>query len=164
MARAGQQLRVDSIRSSSAAASGHPTSSMSAADLMAVLSPSCFFTGCCAGRCTASRWGIWSSDRRIGARRVPTQLLEAAAGLLLAATAGVLFFAPVPDGVVFIGGAAAYIAARQFLLPLRAESRQATPATPDAGAGRAHPRRRSRPAHPRGSVMADVAGRRSWDR
>jgi len=33
----GQQLRVDSIRSSSAANSGHPTSSMSAADLMAVL-------------------------------------------------------------------------------------------------------------------------------
>ena len=32
-----QQLRVDSIRSSSAAGSGHPTSSMSAADLMAVL-------------------------------------------------------------------------------------------------------------------------------
>ena len=33
----GQQVRVDSIRSSSAAGSGHPTSSMSAADLMAVL-------------------------------------------------------------------------------------------------------------------------------
>jgi transketolase len=33
----GQQLRVDSIRSSSAAGSGHPTSSMSAADLMSVL-------------------------------------------------------------------------------------------------------------------------------
>ncbi|MBA2557963.1 MAG: transketolase, partial [Chloroflexi bacterium] len=33
----GQQLRVDSIRSSAAAGSGHPTSSMSAADLMAVL-------------------------------------------------------------------------------------------------------------------------------
>jgi len=32
-----QQLRVDSIRSSSAAGSGHPTSSMSAAELMAVL-------------------------------------------------------------------------------------------------------------------------------
>jgi transketolase len=32
-----QQLRVDSIRCSTAAASGHPTSSMSAADLMAVL-------------------------------------------------------------------------------------------------------------------------------
>ena len=33
----GQQRRVDSIRSSDAAGSGHPTSSMSAADLMAVL-------------------------------------------------------------------------------------------------------------------------------
>src|SRR6266567_431144 len=33
----GQQLRVDSIRSSTAAGSGHPTSSMSAADLVAVL-------------------------------------------------------------------------------------------------------------------------------
>jgi len=32
-----QQLRVDSIRSSTAAGSGHPTSSLSAADLMAVL-------------------------------------------------------------------------------------------------------------------------------
>src|ERR671914_920566 len=32
-----QQLRVDSIRSSDAGGSGHPTSSMSAADLMAVL-------------------------------------------------------------------------------------------------------------------------------
>ena len=32
-----QQLRVDSVRASAAASSGHPTSSMSAADLMAVL-------------------------------------------------------------------------------------------------------------------------------
>src|ERR1700736_6918656 len=33
----GQQLRVGPIRSSTAAGSGHPTSSMSAADLIAVL-------------------------------------------------------------------------------------------------------------------------------
>jgi len=33
----GKQLRVDSIRSSTAAGSGHPTSSMSAADILAVL-------------------------------------------------------------------------------------------------------------------------------
>ncbi len=33
----GQQLRVDSVRAAAAASSGHPTSSMSAADLMAVL-------------------------------------------------------------------------------------------------------------------------------
>ena len=32
-----QQLRVDSVRASAAASSGHPTSSMSGADLMAVL-------------------------------------------------------------------------------------------------------------------------------
>src|SRR5947208_3917858 len=33
----GQQLRIDSIRCSTAAGSGHPTSSMSAADVIAVL-------------------------------------------------------------------------------------------------------------------------------
>src|SRR5215211_590823 len=33
----GQQFRADSVRCSSRAASGHPTSSLSAADLMAVL-------------------------------------------------------------------------------------------------------------------------------
>ena len=33
----GQQLRVDAIRPSAIAGSGHPTSGMSAADLMAVL-------------------------------------------------------------------------------------------------------------------------------
>src|SRR5918995_5988078 len=33
----GQQFRVDSIRTAAAAKSGHPTSGMSAADLMAVL-------------------------------------------------------------------------------------------------------------------------------
>ncbi|MGW8065474.1 transketolase [Streptomyces ziwulingensis] len=33
----GQQLRIDSVRASAAAGSGHPTSSMSAADLVAVL-------------------------------------------------------------------------------------------------------------------------------
>ncbi|OLZ66360.1 transketolase [Streptomyces sp. IMTB 2501] len=37
LAELGQQLRVDSVRASDAAGSGHPTSSMSAADLLAVL-------------------------------------------------------------------------------------------------------------------------------
>ena len=37
IAELGRQLRVDSIRCTTAAGSGHPTSSMSAADLMAVL-------------------------------------------------------------------------------------------------------------------------------
>src|SRR3984885_8798120 len=37
VAELAAQLRVDSIRSSTSAGSGHPTSSMSAADLIAVL-------------------------------------------------------------------------------------------------------------------------------
>jgi transketolase len=37
LAELGQQLRVDAVRASAAAGSGHPTSAMSAADLMAVL-------------------------------------------------------------------------------------------------------------------------------
>ena len=37
VAELAAQLRVDSIRSSTSAGSGHPTSSMSAADLLAVL-------------------------------------------------------------------------------------------------------------------------------
>ncbi|MFI1016796.1 transketolase [Streptomyces sp. NPDC020965] len=37
LAELGQQLRVDTVRATDAAGSGHPTSSMSAADLMAVL-------------------------------------------------------------------------------------------------------------------------------
>ncbi len=37
VAELAAQLRVDSIRASTSAGSGHPTSSMSAADLLAVL-------------------------------------------------------------------------------------------------------------------------------
>lgn len=87
----------------------------------------CFFTGCCAGRCTRSRWGVWSSDRRVGARRVPTQLLESAVGLALGVLSlAVLLLAPLPiDGLVFIGAMGAYFAARSRLLRLRAERQPA---------------------------------------
>lgn len=86
----------------------------------------CFLTGCCAGRCTASRWGIWSSDRRVGARRLPAQLWESAAGLalgivtLVAVVGGVL---PIQGGV-FVLGFAIYAAIRQALLRVRAERRR----------------------------------------
>lgn len=92
----------------------------------------CFFTGCCAGRCTASRWGIWSSDRRVGARRVPTQLLEAAAGLALGVVtlsidlAGGLLL----PGAVFVVAFAAYAGVRQVLLRLRAERRRSPRTVP----------------------------------
>lgn len=86
----------------------------------------CFFTGCCAGRPTSSRWGVWSSDQRVGARRVPTQLLESGVGLMLGGSTLllVLVFDVVGSGVVFIGGFATYLAVRQLLIRLRAEPRR----------------------------------------
>ncbi len=86
----------------------------------------CFLTGCCAGRCTSSRWGVWSSDRRVGARRIPTQLLESLAGLLIGviATMLVLGHAPAVNGFVFVTALAVYALVRQVLLRLRAEARK----------------------------------------
>lgn len=85
----------------------------------------CFFSGCCAGRCTASRWGVWSSDRHVGARRIPTQLLESAAGLLLGLAALLLVLGGPPSvrGAIFVGAFAAYAVVRQLLLRLRSEQR-----------------------------------------
>ena len=85
----------------------------------------CFLTGCCAGRCTSSRWGVWSSDRRIGARRIPAQLLESAAGLLIGVAAAFLVLGDVAgiDGLAFVAAFGAYIVVRQLLLRLRAERR-----------------------------------------
>ena len=88
----------------------------------------CFVTGCCAGRCTRSRWGVWSfdRDRRIGARRVPAQLLESAAGLVIGMVAGALVLSEALrlQGVVFVGAVVAYFVVRQVLLRLRAERRE----------------------------------------
>ena len=86
----------------------------------------CFLTGCCAGRWTGSRFGIWSSDRRVGARRIPTQLLESAAGLLIGVAAAVLVLgnAFALEGGVFVAAVASYFIVRQFLLRLRAEPRK----------------------------------------
>lgn len=81
---------------------------------MMVGRPGCFFGGCCAGRP--------SSDRVVGVRRVPVQLMESAvAGVLAAGSAAVLLALAHPaDGVVFLMGVGAYTFARQLLFPLRA--------------------------------------------
>ncbi|GAA3857034.1 prolipoprotein diacylglyceryl transferase family protein [Amycolatopsis tucumanensis] len=95
---------------------------------MAVGRPGCFLTGCCAGRPTGSRWGLWSSDRRLATRRFPVQLVEAIVALLIGITTLALVLAvptPVP-GAVFAGAIAAYTFARQLLFPLRTESRTRT--------------------------------------
>ena len=81
----------------------------------------CFFGGCCAGLPTASRWGIWSSDRRVGVRRIPVQLMESTlAGVVATATlVAALSVDPAVDGLLLVAGLAAYIAGRQLLFPLR---------------------------------------------
>ena len=91
----------------------------------------CFFTGCCAGRPSASRWAVWSSNRSVGVRRVPTQLMESA----LALTVGLIVFAAVlhydpRHGTFFIAAVAIYTLVRQGLLRLREERRQSEHGAP----------------------------------
>ena len=92
---------------------------------MAVGRVGCFFAGCCGGPPTASRWGVWSSDQHVGARRIPSQLLETAlAGILgLGALVAVLSHGTA-GGAFFIGALATYTLVRQGLLRLRAEPRK----------------------------------------
>lgn len=93
---------------------------------MAIGRPGCFLGGCCVGRPTSSRWGLWSSDRRIGVRRIPVQLLEAAMAFAIGIGALALFLAgPLPlPGALFVGAVAAYTVGRQLLFPLRREPRR----------------------------------------
>lgn len=93
---------------------------------MGIGRPACFWAGCCTGRPTAARWGIWSSDRRLGCRRAPAQLFEAATaffiGLVLLVV--VLLNGLPHSGPVGVAGLAAYTVVRQLILGLRAEPRQ----------------------------------------
>ena len=85
----------------------------------------CFFTGCCAGRPSSARWAVRSSDRRVLARRIPTQLIESATGLVIAIASWLLIGNGVlgVQGLTFVVALAAYMAVRQGLLRLRVESR-----------------------------------------
>lgn len=87
----------------------------------------CFFSGCCSGRTTASRWGVLASDRRLLTRRLPAQLYEAAVSVGLGATALAVIVA-VPalagSGALFAVAVALHVVLRQLLLPLRAEARR----------------------------------------
>jgi phosphatidylglycerol---prolipoprotein diacylglyceryl transferase len=86
----------------------------------------CFWAGCCTGRPTASRWGIWSSDRHLGCRRMPVQLYEAWTALAVGAGSllAVLLVGLHRSGPVAVAGLAAYTLIRQLILGLRAEPRQ----------------------------------------
>jgi phosphatidylglycerol:prolipoprotein diacylglycerol transferase len=85
----------------------------------------CFWAGCCTGRPTASRWGIWSSDRRLGCRRMPVQLYEAWTALIVgAASLGVVLALGLSrSGAVGIIALATYTLVRQGILGLRDEPR-----------------------------------------
>lgn len=92
---------------------------------IAVGRPGCFLAGCCGGRPTRARWGLWCTDQRVGARRIPTQLIEALLALVIGSVALFLFVQPRPllPGALLVGAVAAYALGRQFILPLRSEVR-----------------------------------------
>ena len=95
----------------------------SAAGLMAGMAIGrlgCLFGGCCVGRPTTSRYGVWSSNRSVGVRRIPVQLFEAAlsAGLAVAAVVTIAV-ADARTGLLSVAVLAAYTAGRQLLFPLR---------------------------------------------
>jgi phosphatidylglycerol---prolipoprotein diacylglyceryl transferase len=89
---------------------------------MAVGRVGCFLGGCCVGLPTSSRWGVWCGDQHIGARRIPTQLMESVSALLLACILLLALLTHGPaGGFFFVGALAAYTLLREGLLRLRAE-------------------------------------------
>lgn len=86
----------------------------------------CFVGGCCTGRPTTSSWSVWSSDRRVGTRRVPTQLMEACVTFALGGIALLLVLKTKPaiTGCILVVALAAYALARQPILRLRSEHRR----------------------------------------
>lgn len=81
----------------------------------------CFFGGCCAGRPSTSRWAVWSSDRTIGVRRLPVQLVESTmSGLIgVAALVAAALAHPQFGGTIFLAAIAANTLGRQLLFPMR---------------------------------------------
>jgi phosphatidylglycerol---prolipoprotein diacylglyceryl transferase len=88
---------------------------------MAIGRVGCFFGGCCAGRPTTARWGLWSVlDQRVGVRRIPTQLMESLLALGVGLTALVIVLGHgTLGGAIFVAGVAAYTLFRQGILRLR---------------------------------------------
>lgn len=82
----------------------------------------CLLNGCCAGRATAGRLGMWLRDSHGHyERRVPTQLLEALLALILLCSATVAWLWLPRPGELFLSVLAGYAAGRLILQPLRAE-------------------------------------------
>ncbi len=83
---------------------------------MAITRAGCFLNGCCAGRPTNSRFGMYLPNHLgVWARRVPNQLLEAASAALLLAAVFALQRTSPAAGVVFLATVCGYGAVRALL-------------------------------------------------
>ena len=84
----------------------------------------CWRGGCCAGRPSTSRLALWSTDRELGVRRIPVQLIEGAAAGVLGVVASLLVWRslPQPPGALFVADIAVYVILRQLLFPLRGQA------------------------------------------
>jgi prolipoprotein diacylglyceryltransferase len=82
----------------------------------------CLLNGCCSGRETSAWFGIrLPDDRGAWARRVPVQLLEGAAALLLLAGCTAAQDRLTTPGTLFLAATAAYASVRLLLQPARVE-------------------------------------------
>ena len=93
---------------------------------MAIGRLGCFFGGCCAGRPSGGRWALWSSDRRLGARRFPVQLAESALVATVGLAALAVAWSTPRQGfpTLFVVSIAVYVVGRQLLFPYRAVPRR----------------------------------------
>jgi phosphatidylglycerol---prolipoprotein diacylglyceryl transferase len=90
----------------------------------------CLMTGCCAGRETSSRYGMWLPDASgEWRRRYPTQLYESALSATVLGVGLWLYSPSAPAGVLFLGSAAAYGTGRLILEWLRADAVSTAPST-----------------------------------
>src|SRR4030095_14917404 len=76
---------------------------------MIVTRVGCFLNGCCAGRPTNGRWGIvLPNDRGVCRRRIPTQILEGAWGLVVLVGAMLLWRTLPFGGALFLYAVCVY--------------------------------------------------------
>jgi phosphatidylglycerol:prolipoprotein diacylglycerol transferase len=80
----------------------------------------CLLNGCCSGRSTDGRFGLWLPDHQgRRQRRYPVQLLELAGSLLLLGGSAVLLAVGAPHGTICGFALAGYAATRFAIDPLR---------------------------------------------
>lgn len=93
----------------------------------------CLLNGCCSGRRSDGRLGLWLPDHTgRWERRYPVQLLELAAALILLAGSAALLAVGTPRGTIFAFALVGYAAARLVIDPLRERATDASAGRPVA--------------------------------